>query len=772
MPETLTFGDIQERLRVELEQRYETGDRTYVWIHDMSDEFVFFGVEGDEASIDAGTYRLGYTKTDAGEVSLAAGEPEAVERRTTYEVSEAEAREPGRVLEARDDNADGGRVFHVRIIESGDSKNGRRYPLGVLHAAASMYDGAKAFDHHRTPEEITTSTVDGLVGYYRDVQADDTGLVADLHLLPGATHVAECFDASLAAQEAGGPPIAGISHDVLAEFKASQARGSRVLEATKIVRVLSADVVADPSAGGKAIRMVAGGDGETLGNDTTEEHDMPKTLAELLAEATPDDLAALKAQLAEDPEAGSEASTTETEEPAGEPSAEEPSAEPAEEEEKVLVAAESFHGRAILREAVADHEGLTVEMLKDLVGDRFTEADVAAAVKQYIRLAEAIEQRNLTPTVAPGAIRVTEEALDKTKERVYQTLCRNWQEGYTSFFEMFEDITGQRIRPDADGAALIVRESWDAARISGARATESIGSTTWGEILGDSITRRLIEMYRRPNYGTWRKIARTTPVRDFREQKRDRMGGYGNLPTVTQGDPYQPLTSPTDEEATYSVAKRGGTEDLTWEAVMNDDLGAIARIPEALGRAAARTLHEFVWLDLFQSNPTCSYDSVALFAAGHGNTESVALSHSAINTLRRKMRDQAEYGVAGKPLGIRPACLIVPNELEDLAHQICTSAVAIPSTTPGSSDVPNLHQTLEPIVVDEFTDATEFFLTADVAELPVIEVGFLNGREDPELFMQDDPRVGAVFSSDKVTWKIRHVYSGAVLDHRAAQRGT
>jgi hypothetical protein len=39
-----------------------------------------------------------------------------------------------------------------------------------------------------------------------------------------------------------------------------------------------------------------------------------------------------------------------------------------------------------------------------------------------------------------------------------------------------------------------------------------------------------------------------------------RFGGYGNLPTVGQGAPYTALTSPTDEEATYAPAKRGGTE--------------------------------------------------------------------------------------------------------------------------------------------------------------------------------------------------------------------
>jgi hypothetical protein len=54
---------------------------------------------------------------------------------------------------------------------------------------------------------------------------------------------------------------------------------------------------------------------------------------------------------------------------------------------------------------------------------------------------------------------------------------------------------------------------------------------------------------------------------------------------------------------------------------------------------------------------------------------------------------------------------------------------------------------------------------------PTFELGFYQGREDPELFTQSDPNFGSVFDADKVTWKIRHIYSGAVLDYRGFYRG-
>jgi hypothetical protein len=62
-------------------------------------------------------------------------------------------------------------------------------------------------------------------------------------------------------------------------------------------------------------------------------------------------------------------------------------------------------------------------------------------------------------------------------------------------------------------------------------------------------------------------------------------------------------------------------------------------------------------------------------------------------------------------------------------------------------------------------------VVADPAQVPTMELGFYQGKEDPELFAQADPATGSFFAADKVTWKIRHIYSGAWLDFRSIQRG-
>jgi peptidoglycan hydrolase-like protein with peptidoglycan-binding domain len=683
------------------------------------------------------------------------------EAEMTDDTTETLDRIEGRVLEAAGTDESGGRVFRVRIISAGDSKNGRRYPAQVLREAVGLYEGAKAYDHHRTAEELRSSTIAGLVGHYRNVEATDDGLDGDLVLLPGATHAAEALDATVTAQAAGLAPLVGISHDAMTYTRPITDGRRRLQEAVAIAKVHSADVVADPAAGGKATRVLAGGieeetdpEGIEPDGESNEEDDVPITSETVLAalkDASPEDLAAVGLSKVE-------------------PAGAEPVTESVERSVEAGVEKTSFLGGLMIREK-ATAAGLpeqVVESLRDALPDRIVESDVDGQIAALKAVLGAAERSLLAPTVTA---QVTQEALDKKKDALDRFFAGDYS-GYRSFRQAYLDVTGNRTAAwDENLNKRIMRESIGAHYDSGERTTESLTTSSWDVILGDSITRRMVAMYTQPSLQNWRQIVSSVvPVNDFRTQRIDRLGGYGTLPAVNQGAPYQPLTSPTDEEVTYAVTKRGGTEDLTLEMIANDDVRAIGNIPKRLGLAAARTLHNFVW-DFLKTNPTI-YDSTALFHTDHTNTTAVALSQSAVSTLRGKMRDQTGYGDTSNILSMVPKFLVVPNELEELAFQIVTSAVAIPSTPAGAADTPNLHQGMTHIVVDYLTDANDWFLVADPNLCPTIEVGFFQGRQEPELFTQSDQTVGSMFNADKLTYKIRHIYSGAVLEYRGMQRGT
>lgn len=668
----------------------------------------------------------------------------------------------GRVVEALDDDPDTGRRrFRVRIIAYGDSKNHRRYPRHVLESAAALYEGAKAYDHHRSEEELQTSTIAGMIGHYRDVEAEDDGLYADLHLLPSATHAAESLDATLEAQEEGLPPLIGVSHDVYARYKPVTEGGRRLQEATEITRVNSADLVADPAAGGKAVRMVAADvdaadDPGTEPDDTQEEDDVPtkEDILSALADASEEELAAVGLS-----KAGTTSDGGEDESDSGDEGQAAEAAQPK----------NGFYGKLLIKTKISD-AGLperVAESLAEALPDRITEADVDAQIAALTTMLGVAERAGLAPK---ASLQVTQESRDKKVKALDAFFAGNFAEGYHSFRGAWQDFTGHRVMSwDTDINRLIMRESAPAYD-SGDRSTEALDSTSWAQVLGDSITRRLVAVYRLPGLQSWRRIVSSMPpINDFRVQRIGRVGGYGTLPDVAEGAPYQPLSSPPDEEATYSIGKKGGTEEITFEMVANDDVRVISKIPDKLGRAAAQTLFRFVW-DLLRTNVVCTYDSTALFHTNHANTDAATpLGATGLATARRKMRKQVAYGDSSEVLGFRPNLLVVPPELEEIAFKLCRSAVAI--TTAEDATTPNINSTLDYEVVDYFTDADDWFAVTDPAACPLIEVGFYRGRQDPELWSQTDPSQGAVFSADKILYKIRHMYSGTALDHRGFYRG-
>ena len=287
---------------------------------------------------------------------------------------------------------------------------------------------------------------------------------------------------------------------------------------------------------------------------------------------------------------------------------------------------------------------------------------------------------------------------------------------------------------------------------------EALDSSSWANVLGDSITRRMVAEYNRGSkYTVWRNIATIVgDIHDFRTQERVRFGGYGDLPSIAQGAPYASLASPPDERASYAVSKRGGTESITLEMIKNDDVRAIQALPKRLAEAAQRTLAHFV-LDFLRTNPVI-YDGVPLFDVAHANLGNAALSSVGLAAGRMAIRDQAELG-SGDRLCIEPRFLWVSIDQEETAANLFRRSTNLDRTFIQDLSV-------EVVPVWYWTDPDDWCLSVDPANAPTIELAFLDGQEEPELIQQDGPTYGSLFSNDQFTWKIRHIYGGAVIDYR------
>jgi hypothetical protein len=325
---------------------------------------------------------------------------------------------------------------------------------------------------------------------------------------------------------------------------------------------------------------------------------------------------------------------------------------------------------------------------------------------------------------------------------------------YRSIKQAYQDITGD---VNMTGQAPADR-----------RFTESLLTTDWTSIMAATMNRRMVRDYGLLGLDTWRAFVDVVSVNNFKQQERVRFGGYANLATVAQGGAYLPIVSPTDEKATYTPAKRGGTEDITLEMMTNDDVGSVTKIPQRMARAAAQTLHEFVYDFIYPNVNPVIYDTAVLYITAGGfphanygtaalGTDGVALAAARLRMKKQVMKDNS------KRLGIRARYLVVPQDLETIAYGLCVPAYGQYNNVPTFLQ----YQGLVPIVVDYWTDLTDWCLVADRSDIVGLEVGFVNGQETPELFVSDIPNVGSYFTNDKITYKIRHIYGGAITDFRA-----
>lgn len=693
------------------------------YIEDLFDDSAIF-----EAA-DGKYYQVSYSIMD-GKVTL--GEPVECEKRTEYVKVQAAARISG----AQEKTAgDYGFKWRVRVLEFGTDQNKTYWTKEPLVAALPRFEGAKVFmlseAQHQAGGHPFGKPPREIVGWLSGVSADGKGIDADFNILRTAT-AQPLRDGLVDSWERGNPELFGLSVDLNGKAE------KRVVAGTKVNYLLSVagvtvDVVYEPAAGGRFLRLAAANQ-----NSEKEEQRMKEKLLAALKNSN-SALYAAKVQ-------GKEDGITEDElinllAAAG----------PTETSDTTLKAAQKAAEDARLTAC-----SLT---LKDELRDSGLPAPVTEKIRRQFT-GKAFDHETLT-----AAIKDEKETLDKLTASGAITGAGDIKAGTTDMenrIKMLDDFFDGKVHSFKAAYVHITGDDGVTGHLKSAtRLRASIDSTSFAEILGDSIQRRMLREYKQPGLEEWKKLADIVPLNDFRTNHRTRLGGYGDLPIVPQGDPYAALTSPGDEESTYAASKKGGTEDLTIEAIKNDDAGAIRRIPVKMARAAKRTLHKFVF-DFLRAN-TAIYDNKALFHADHANLGTAALDAASLTARRHAMLKQSEAG-SSEVLGIPAKYLIIPIDLDKTGYDLI-SGPRNSDFNPTGADFTRTLQ-LEMIVVPYWTDTNNWYLSADKNDIPTIEVGFLDGKEEPELFVQDLPNAGSMFNNDKLTYKIRHIYGGCVLDFR------
>lgn len=355
-------------------------------------------------------------------------------------------------------------------------------------------------------------------------------------------------------------------------------------------------------------------------------------------------------------------------------------------------------------------------------------------------------------------------------------------------------------------AARVLRDVQE-GRLSPYVLREAMTTSDFPLMFGQIVDRMLLGNYQmtQPTYPAYVRVGK---VRDFRTVNRFALnGGQDLLQLVPERSEY-PMRKLSEARYQYSVQKYGAVLPISWEALIDDQLGAFDDIPMRLAQAARNTEENFV-TGLFTSSTgfnTTFFSNTnknIINTTNGASTTNPSLSIAALQDAWTVLSKQTD--VDGNPITIQAAVLVVPPALKVVAQNIL-NATQLWITASAAGGVPNVENTTSsptatgmqqlitnnwfkglvdvvvnpwlPIVDTTHGNTTWYLFASPNTGRPAIEIGFLAGHEAPELYMKDLNAIriggGAAggadgdFDTDTVQYKVRAVFGGTLMDVKMA----
>lgn len=416
-------------------------------------------------------------------------------------------------------------------------------------------------------------------------------------------------------------------------------------------------------------------------------------------------------------------------------------------------AAEGERKRCLTIRSMARKVGLGDEVAEDLI-ERGVEVEKASAAMidklAERQAAEQGETRNTQPTVTSGR---DQAVVDQFRSAAVEAIVYRAEGGQLK--EGSQEFVGMNLQRLAEEclqrAGIATRGLMPMEMVGRAMSTSDLPSI-FANVMNKSLRAGYESAPR-----TFAGVFRQTSNADFKQVQRTQLSGAPALVQVGENGEFK-YGKMTDAKEVYALATYGKILSMTRQAVINDDLDALTRIPQMFGRAAADLESDIVWT-IFNSNPAMG-DSKALFHADHGNLSATsdAIGVKAIGAAKKAMRMQK--GLEGRLINIMPRHLIVPADQETAAEQYLSGVVYAAKTT---DTIPQGMRNLNLVVEPRLTD-TAWHLAADYNQVDTIEYCYLQGAQGVYI----ETREG--FSVDGVEVKARHDFAAKAIDWRGLFR--
>lgn len=375
------------------------------------------------------------------------------------------------------------------------------------------------------------------------------------------------------------------------------------------------------------------------------------------------------------------------------------------------------------------------------------------AVRSHI-----LEQLKIKKTPLSGSVQVTHDESDKFREAASDSILMRSGMKVEKVSPGATDLRGLRLR-DVAIECLRMQGISDASRYDNERLfREALTSgSNFQAILDNTVNKSMKTAYNAQvsTYKDWVSIG-SNP--DFKATSKYQISEAGDLKLIPENGEFE-HDEVKDEGVKTSLLTYGKSFSISRQALINDDISIITKLPQAYVRAADRGINKMVY-QMIGNNPKI-YDDVELFHSKHANLAKTAgaITVESMGEARRAMRSQKNLRGL-ETLNISPQYLIVPAALETQAEQFLNS-IADPSSN--NANVINPFRNKMKLVVDPELDLyseNAWYLASSQFDCDTIEVTYLNGSDMPTL------ESAVSFDNLGMKWRIFIDYGVTAIDYR------
>jgi hypothetical protein len=344
------------------------------------------------------------------------------------------------------------------------------------------------------------------------------------------------------------------------------------------------------------------------------------------------------------------------------------------------------------------------------------------------------------------------------------------------------------------GAAQLMGKAFKGSRYGMLQLQEALTSDDFRAAAFEVLDRELMQKYQ-DLPAVWDQFATRTTVRDFKKKTLvDLMGGHAALDLVPERSEY-PHRQVSKGAYHISVSKYGGVFQITWESIINDELGELSDLPGKLAVAARNTETTAGTGLLTDGNgPNDAYWNATAWGRTYvtatdswtGGSSNLLAGNPAltVDSLTAAL-DAISQRVdpEGLPIVVEAFKLVVPPALETAARKIL-DAIEIRNVSGNQTTIMNnwLSGRVQLVVdhwlpvLDKGANAatTWYLLPAPASSRPALFVAFLRGHETPDLRVKADAgsRVGGgtiapeegSFDADDISYRARHIVGATGTD--------